>query len=342
MSTNTISIDLAKNVFQVIGFSDEHKITFNKRINRNALSELLATHTACNVVMEACYSSHYWGRKCEFFNHNVKLIPPQHVTPFVRGNKNDTNDAIAIYEASRRLHIRPVPIKSIHQQEILSLHRVRERLIKNRTALFNQISGLFIDFGITMSPSQVGFKAMLHIHKNSDTLPTKMLFILKGAQEEYLLFNKRIDEIEALLREFVTSDPAAKILQSIPGIGLINASAFSAAIDKGQAFKHAKDFGAWLGLTPRQYASGDTSRMGRITKRGNPYLRKQLIHGARAIVSRAATKNDALSAWINQLRERKSFNITVVATAHKLARLMWVLLKKQETYQPQSVKEVLG
>ena len=263
----------------------------------------------------------------------MKLIPAQHVTPFVRGNKNKHNDAFAIAEASQRAHIRFVPIKSEHQQEISCLHRIRERLIKSKTAVSNQTRGLLSEFGVVFPCGHaallVGVEGVIDNAQYSVRLQDMMTDMLN----EYKSIRIRLKHIEQQLREFADSSESGRILLSIPGIGIINASAFLAAIDKGQAFNNPREFGVWLGLTPKQHASGNVSKMGCITKRGDRYLRKQLVHGARALVSRAAKSNDPLSVWATKLRVIKPFNQVAVAVAHRLARLMWILLSRQERYQ---------
>jgi len=338
MKISTLSIDLAKNVFQVAGFNPNHKRECNKRLNRSKLNAFMANTPPCRVVMEACYSSHYWGRVFTSYGHTVDLIPAQHVTPFVRGNKNDSNDALAIYEASLRPNIKFVPIKTEAQQEILMLHKIRERLLQNRIAATNQLRGLLVDFGYVFP---VGIKALeqgLIALESDSALRPLLRTMVSDIYTEYKTLVKRIKAIEAMLTAHVERDTNAKILHSIPGVGVLNASAYAASIGNAQAFKNAKELGVWLGLTPKQYASGDKSKMSGITKRGNSYLRKQLIHGARAIIARSHHKTDALSLWINQLREKKHFNCVVVATAHRLARLMWILLTKQTLYSPQYVQ----
>jgi transposase len=334
MNISTISIDLAKNVFQFDGFNQHHKREFNKRLSRTKFIEFMATTSPCRVVMEACYSSHYWGRTLTGYGHHVLLIPAQHVTPFVRGNKNDSNDALAIYEASLRPNIKFVPIKTQAQQEILALHKVRERLLQQRVAASNQLRGLLVDFGFVFPVGAKAFELGLSELEQRTDLSVILKGFVTDIHSEYKLLAKRIKAIEVILKAQVESDMNARILHSIPGIGVINASAYAASIDKAQAFNSPKEIGVWLGLTPRQYASGDKSKMSGITKRGNPYLRKQLIHGARALVTRSHKHNDALNLWVTQLRETKHFNCVVVATAHRLARLMWVLLHKQVMYNP--------
>ena len=340
MKVSTISIDLAKNVFQVMGFTSTSKILFNKRLNRLQLSEFMQMQPKCRVVMEACYSSHYWGRTFESMGHTVDLIPAQHVTPFVRGNKNDSNDTLAIFEASTRPFIRFVPVKTIEQQEVLILHRLRERLLSSRIAASNQLRGLLTDFGIIFPLGQKGFTEKLIDLCSDESLSATLKWLVNDIYREYQLLKTRIKEIEKQLKTEVEDHPLGKILLSIPGIGYLNASAFIASIGNGQAFASAKDFAVWLGITPKQFASGNKSVMTGISKRGDRYLRKMLIHGARAVINNAGKKQDALSLWVCQLRERKSFNCTAVATAHKLARIMWTLLQKKCYYSPQIVKAV--
>jgi transposase len=285
------------------------------------------------VVMEACYSSHYWGREIAKLGHDTKLIPAQHVTPFVRGNKNDHNDAFAIAEASQRAHIRFVPVKTEHQQEISCLHRIRERLSKNKVALSNQSRGLLSEFGVVFPTGHKALLSGLTSVIDNPQYSQRLQDMVKDMLSEYKTTIKRLKGIQKQLDEFVDASESGKILLSIPGIGVINASALLAAIDKGQAFNSPKEFAVWLGLTPKQHASGNMSKMGGITKRGDRYLRKQLVHGARSVVSRAAQKTDPLSLWATKLRVTEPFNKVAVAVAHRLARLIWILLSRQERYR---------
>ena len=333
MKLKTITIDLAKNVFQVCGVNEHIKPQFNKKLKRNELLDFMRQQSPTVVVMEACYSSHYWGREIAKLGHDTKLIPAQHVTPFVRGNKNDHNDAFAIAEASQRAHISFVPVKSEHQQEISCLHRIRERLIKNKTAMSNQARGLLSEFGVVFP---CGHKALLNgLTSVIDNLQYshRLQDMVIDMLSEYEITLKRLKDIEKQLGEFVDASESGKILRSIPGIGVINAFAFLAAIDKGQAFNNPKEFAVWLGLTPKQHASCNMSKMCGITKRDDRCLRKQLIHGARAFVSRAAKSTDPLALWATKLRVIKPFNKVAVAVAHRLARLIWILLTRQEHYR---------
>jgi transposase len=339
MKLRTIGIDLAKNVFQACGVNEHMKSQFNKKLKRHELLDFMRQQAPTMVVMEACYSSHYWGREMAKLGHDVKLIPAQHVTPFVRGNKNDYNDAFAITEASQRPYIRFVPVKSEHQQEISCLHRIRDRLIKSKTALSNQSRGLLSEFGVVFP---CGHKALLNglnsVIDNTQ-FSQRLQDMVKDMLSEYNTTIERLNSIKKQLEEFIDDSESGKILLSIPGIGVINASALLAAIDKGQAFNNPKEFAVWLGLTPKQHASGNISKMGGITKRGDRYLRKQLVHGARSVVSRAAKKTDPLSLWATKLRVTKPFNKVAVAVAHRLARLIWILLTRQERYRAASTSQ---
>ncbi|MFT6898799.1 MAG: transposase [Paraglaciecola sp.] len=333
MKLKTITIDLAKNVFQVCGVNEHIKPQFNKKLKRNELLDFMRQQSPTVVVMEACYSSHYWGREIAKLGHDTKLIPAQHVTPFVRGNKNDHNDAFAIAEASQRSHIRFVPIKTEQQQEVNCLHRIRDRLIKSKTALSNQIRGLLSEFGLVFPCGHAALCIHLVNMIDNEQYSGSLRAMMGALKTEYDDTRVRIAAIELQLRHFVDNSESGKILLSIPGIGYLNASAFLAAIDKGQAFNTPKEFAVWLGLTPKQHASGDINKMGGITKRGDRYLRKQLIHGARSVVSRAAKSTDPLALWAMKLRATKPFNKVAVAVAHRLARLIWILLTRQEHYR---------
>ena len=340
MKASTISIDLAKNVFQVLGMNEQAKKVFNKRLNRSQLREFIVNHSPCTIVIEACYSSHYWGRFCRQAGHEVKLIPAQHVTPFVRGNKNDSNDALAIFEASSRPNIRFVPIKTEEQQEVLMMHRIRERYIKQRIACTNQIRSLLVDFGIVFPKGFYAFEQnMWNIISDKEQRPL-IKYLVNQIFDEYRDVSQRLKELNKLIKQKVQKTRAGLIMMSLPGIGPIIASAFEANIDKGQAFSSPSELAVWLGLTPKQYASGNSSRLYGITKRGDSYLRKQLIHGARTVVCHSHKKDDALNQWITQLKARVGFNKATIATAHKLARIMWVLLKKQTPYQAQNSRMI--
>ena len=333
---NVIAIDIAKNVFQVCGMNSRQRITFNKALRRKNLTAFMVKQPLTTVVMEACYSSHYWGRCFETMGHQVKLLPAQHVAPFVRGNKSDHNDAVAIAEAAHRPNIIPVPIKSLAQQDIQALHRLRERYLSQRTALINQTRGLLSEYGIVAPQGHRPFCRLLREPDQAGGAELSALLKVQIAQvaEEYYGLTDRIDELTGVLTAIATSNPLCTRLMAIPGIGVINATAIVSAIGNGSQFSNGREFAVWLGLTPRQASSGDSFKSGGITKRGNQYLRKQLIHGARAALARCKKKSDGLSRWVNQLVARRGVHKATVALAARQARIAWVLLQKEQDYRP--------
>ena len=318
---NVIGIDLAKTVFQVAAF-EKNKIVFNKQYKRQPLKEFIANHAPSTIAMEACYSSHYWAREFQQHGHQVKLIPAQHVKPFTRGNKTDANDAIAIIEASLRPNLRLVPIKSTHQQDIQNLHRIRERLVGNRTALTNQTRGLLSEYGIVSPRGKKGFLLAIEQAMNNIALSGLFKHELEAAITELQSTSIRISEIEATLQRYLNDSEDCRILNSMPGIGVINATALVSKYGNASQFKNARGLPVSIGLTPKTNSSGDRRIMQGISKRGDPYLRKQLIHGARSLLMFCdKRKDDALCQWASRLKKRRGQNVAVVAVANRLARL---------------------
>lgn len=333
MNSNRVAVDLAKDVFQVCVVNTHNKAIDSHRLKRNKFMAFMTKLEPSPVFIEACYSAHYWGRTLSHMGHEVRLIPAQHVTPFVRGNKSDHNDALAIAEAACRPNLRFVPIKSQLQQEVMALHRIRQRYVKNRIQLSNQIRGILSDLGIVMGSGFYAFKKTLQKLPELDHVSGCLKSVLLEVADEFDIVSQKLSIVEQQIMNFATNNPSCQLLQTIPGIGYLNATALVASIDKGQAFSSAKELAVWLGLTPRQYGSGYVNRYGRITKRGDRYLRTMLIHGARAALRHARKRDDSLSRWINQLVARIGVPKATVAVAHKLARIAWVLLQKQEPYQ---------
>jgi transposase len=332
---NLIAVDLAKNVFQVCGMTARHKVIFNRQLRRQELAVFMAQQPTVEVAMEACYSSHYWARHFQSLGHQVTLIPAQHVTPFVRGNKSDRNDALAIAEAARRPSLRPVPVKSVEQQDIQCLHRLRERYLSQRTRLINQTRGLLSEFGIVAPQGLKAFRELLQAASDSreQRLSERFKRQLHCIHADYELLRQRIKDLDAELATLAASNTLCQLLQSIPGIGVINATALVSAIGNGSQFANGRELAVWLGLTPRQSSSGERFHSAGITKRGNRYLRKQLVHGARALLITSKRKTDPLSNWINRLVQRRGIHKACVALAARLARLSWVLLQRQTPYR---------
>ena len=279
--------------------------------------------------------AHYWARRLKALGHTVKLLPPQHVKPYVRGQKNDYNDAAGIAEAVTRPGIHAVAIKSIEQQDTQALHRLRKGRIKERTALCNQLRGLLGEYGIVIPKSLRALRKRLPglLEDAENGLSHHFRSWLNDAWQQLIELDQRIERYTQSVKELSQADDSCRRLQSVPGMGPIIASAFAAHVGDGKAFRRGRDVSASLGLVPRQHSSGDKVLLLGITKRGDCYLRSLLIHGARAVVRTAKKKDDPLSRWINSIREKHGFNKAAVALANKMARIGWAILRNQTTYQ---------
>lgn len=330
-----IAIDLAKNVFQVCVMDSAYRVTLNRSFNRQTLVTFISQQPRSTVAMEACYSSHYWGRLFQSYGHQVLLLPAQHVQPFVRGNKNDANDALAIAEAARRPGLIPVPVKTLAQQDLQTLHRLRARYISQRTRLTNQTRGLLSEYGMVFKPGFKAFRCALvrAVDPENPQLSELIKQPLRLIYDEFLQNEARLTQINQQLAQIAQHNVCCQRLMSIPGIGVVNATALYSAIGTGNQFSQARQLPVWLGITPKHAASGSTKVMGGITKRGDRYLRKQLIHGARALMYRAKHRDDRLSRWIQQIVQRRGPNKACVALANRLARLCWILLQRQDMYR---------
>ena len=284
--------------------------------------------------MEACYSSNYWGREIQKLGHTVKLIPPFAVKPFLIDNKNDANDAVAIGEASSRLKARFVSVKKIAQQDMQTLLRVREQLQKIRIMMSNQIHGFLSEYGVFCAK---GHKSLMNtlaeaLAPESGLLSPIAIEAIQLQSDYYIELKAKEDDITKRLTMLCKGSPIYHYLLTIPGIGPIVAATLISSVGDPRYFKHSRQFAAWIGLTPLQHASGETSRMGKISKRGDRRLRQMLIHGARSIVNWVKHKDDTLSLWIKSLQERMSPNKVAVAVANKLARTAWAVMTYQVEY----------
>lgn len=338
MNVKLVAIDLAKNVFQVGLFNQAYKVLSNKKVMRRKLRQTLAQIEPTIIVMEACYSAHYWGREFEKMGHKVQLIPAQHVKPFVIGNKNDANDVIAIAEASRRAKIRFVPVKTLYQQDIQMLHRIRSRHVSERTALVNQIRGFLSEYGVVVALGWRKLCAALPdiLEDGENNLSTYGRKMIAQLSDELSAINERVKNDKNALTSLIECDEDYQRLFKAPGFGLILTSAAVSSIGNGAQFTSGRQAAAWLGLTPGSMASGERSVSKGITKRGNRYLRTLFIHGARTVLNWAIKKDktDKLSLWIKQLDARIGRNKAVVALAHKMVRFAWVILNRKEEYKP--------
>jgi len=332
-----MAVDLAKNVFQVCALDKHNKLLFNKKLRRSQLIEFMSKQNSSPIYMEACYSSNYWAKRFNEMSHQSFLIPAQHVTPFVRGNKNDHNDALAIAESSRRPHIRFVPVKTEQQQQIIAVHRIRRRLVKNRTQITNQARGILADFGLIVPQGNKAFKELMRQIQSKEQLSSEFRQNILLLEQEFDFISENIKCLDETLKLYFMDNQNCRIVSSIPGYGVTITTLLVAMIDKGQAFSKSSDIAVWVGLTPKQYASGDKSKLGGITKRGDRYLRSLLIQGAHTAINWAMKRDDQYSLWIRQLVLRMGRKKAAVAIAHKMIKLAWVLLQKQEMFQTQQM-----
>lgn len=331
---NTVAIDLAKKVFHLVGADTTGKILWRKRLTRHALMPFIAQLPSVCIGIEACGGAHYWARRFREHGHEVKLMAPQFVKPFVKSNKNDRRDAEAIAEALTRPTMRFVPTKDIDQQDIQSLHRVRERLIGERTALINEVHGLMHEYGIVIPKGVSKFRQAVveKLESEKDKLTTLSQEMFWQLVEAFVDLEKRIAFYQEKLEGLAQTHPECQRLITIPGLGPITATALIAAVGDVGVFKNGRQFAAWLGLVPKQHATGGQTRLLGISKRGDSYLRKLLIHGARATLRWVKLKTDARSQWIRGLLERRGWNRTAVAVANKNARIVWALLSRGGLY----------
>ncbi|ABM25460.1 Transposase IS116/IS110/IS902 family [Shewanella putrefaciens] len=335
MKITTIGLDIAKSVFHAVGVDKAGKLIKKKMLRRKDLLPFVAKIEPCLIVMEACGGASYWAREFEQFGHVVKLIAPQYVVPFRQGNKNDYNDALAIAEAAQRPNMRFVKPKSVEQQDVQLLHRMRERLTKQSTALINQVRGMLAEYGIVITKSKSAFKAQLPdiLIDEANTLTTKGRAIFYQLYDEVIDIEKRLKSCDTQVLNETQNNVICQRLQTIPGVGPVTATAIYAAVGDGKDFNNGRHFSAWCGLVPKQHSSGGKDNLLGISKRGNAYLRTLFIHGARAVLRHSGSKSDKLSCWAIQLAERRGFNRACVAVANKLARMSWVIAAREEEFR---------
>lgn len=336
MDIKILGIDLAKNVFQLCALSPHGKVLFNRAVKRPRLLDEIRQLPPTLIAMEVCGGAHYWGRLFQALGHQVRLIPPQHVKPFVRVNKNDAGDALAICEAATRPGIHFVPVKPLAQQDLMLLHTERQRYVQQRTAIGNQIRGLTSEYGVIFPIGLGALRSALPgaLEDAENGLSPVARQCLARLYDELKHWDHLIRKVTRELNALARQQPAWLALQAIPGVGPLVASALIGRIGNGHQFRTGRQCAAWIGLVPRQRSSGGHQQLLGITKNGDRYLRTQLIHGARAITTGCGRWgwDHPLARWVNQLRERRGFNKAVVALANKLARLAWAVLSKGEAF----------
>jgi transposase len=342
MDATTVAVDVAKSVFETAIADREWHIIARHRFNRKQFARFLATASPTHVVMEACGTAHYWGRCAQRYGHTVTLLPPGYVRPYVRRNKTDRTDAAALLEATRSGQIPTVPVKSVAQQTLVALHRIRDQWMTTRTARINTLRGILREQGLLL-PAGAGpaVRAIPAVVEDADApIADSVRRMISLMHEEIRALEQHIAALERELQALADADPVTTRLRDIPGIGLLTATALVGTVGNIHAFRRARQFASWLGLTPREYSSGARRRLGGISKRGDVYLRCLLTHGARAVL-RAAHRRMTTKArltrlhqWALTVQTRRGHNKAAIAVANKLGRVVWAVWSRDVEFEP--------
>ena len=336
INTSTITIDLAKTVFQVAFFNQHGALKSNKKMNESKMLEFIAHHPGSIICMEACSTAHHFGRKLEVQGYSVKLVPAHIVAKYRSGNKNDANDALAIFEAVKRPKTYFVKVKTLEQQDLACLLRLRQGYMKQRTQVVNRARGLGLEYGIKI-PKTVGkFKKQLpeHLEDGENSLTPTIRLVLNGLLQELYHLEEQVKQSTEALMALAKQVPACQLLISLPGVSWIVASGLYARLGDASAYRCGRDASASIGLVPSHTGTGGSNKLFGITKRGDRYLRSLVVHGARAVVCSTKEKQDALSCWIREQSSRNHLNKTTVALANKLVRMAFAILRTGTAYQP--------
>lgn len=331
-----IGVDLAKNVFELVGVDEREQVCLRERLRRKAFARRMAQLPRCRVVMEACATAHYWANRLAELGHEPKLVTAERAAKYRFGDKTDYRDAAAICEVGGRPWMPFVPIKSPWQLEWQAIHRVREQILKHRNATANALRGLLLERGETIPQGIAAVRRRIpEVLEDGENGFGDLFREMLAEQYQLLLYlDRRLTECRQRLEGLAAQCTLCQRLMTIPGIGALVATALVAAIGDGREFHHPGQLSAWLGIVPKEQSSGEERKLGRITRRGNRYLRTLLIQGMRAALRTAHRHNDAVSQWARRLRQRKGFNKAAVALANKASRIIWALLRHQTTYQP--------
>ena len=336
-----VGIDLAKNVFQLHGVDRHGKAVWRRRLTRDKWLKVLLekVEPGCEIGMEACAGAHHWARQLRAKGFTVKLVAPQFVKPYVKSNKNEANDAEAVCEAMSRPSMRFVAIKTVEQQDIQAIHRVRSELIGHRTAKANQIRGLVAEYGLVAPQQLARLRAAVPdwLEDAENGLTGRFRALLNGLWNDLKTLDHRVVELDHEINMIAQNDPVAKRLQQLRGVGPMVATALVATVGNAEQFANGRQMAASLGLTPRQHSSGGKDRLLGISKRGDAYLRSILIHGARAVIRTAKEKDDRLSQWVTNLAARRHPNVAAAALANKTTRIAWAMLRHGTDYQPDRI-----
>jgi transposase len=333
MQIAVLGIDLGKNSCSIVGLDEGGAVVLRRRMRREGVIKLAVKLKSCVIAMEACCGAHHLGRVLRAQGHEVRLMSPEYVRPYVKSQKNDDRDAEAIAEAATRPTMRFVELKSEEQLDMQTLHRARDRLVGERTALINQLRAVLFERGITVAQGRRELERHLAGLDAQVGLSQRMRVLVEDMRTQWSELDRRIAELDKEFVDWTRKEEAARRLMTIPGIGVLNATALIAAIGCGESFARGRDLAAWLGLVPRQVTTGGKPRLVGISKRGNKYLRKLLIHGARAALPTLLVSPTPLGAWLRGLTARMHKNAAVVALANKLARMAWAVLRHNETFR---------
>jgi transposase len=330
-----VGVDIGKNVFHICAMNAKGTIVLRERLTRAALPKRLANIPPCLIGMEACAGAHHIGRKLASLGHDVRLMPAKYVKPFLKGHKNDYRDAEAIAEAVQRPTMRFVPFKSDEQLDLQALHRVRSRLVGQRTAVINQIRAFLLEHGVPVRQGPGALRQALPsiLAQRTDTLSSRIIRLIEGLIEDWRRFDQRIADVTSEIEQLAKQSENCNGLMSVPGVGPMTASAMVAAIGDGSAFSKGRDFAAWLGLVPKQISTGDRTILGGISRRGNSYLRTLFIQGARSVLQRfEGCEKKSFGRWLIAASKRLHKNVLAVALANKLARIAWSVLYNARGY----------
>ena len=335
MQVTTVGFDIAKNLFQVHGVDARGRVVLRKRLPRAQVLAFFANLPRCLIGLEAGGGAHYWARELQALGHDARLMPPQYVKPYVKTNKHDAADAAACCEAVQRPSMRFVPVKSTAQQATCMLHRVRDQLVGQRTATINALRGHLTELGIVAAQRQAGLRQLLAAlgELEEERIPPLAREILQTLATHLRDLEAKIAALDRRLVALTRNDPICRALCAVPGVGPVIATAVAAIVPDATSFRSGRHLAAWLGLVPRQHATGGKERPLGLSKRGDAYLRRQLVHGARALVKVSPGRTGKLWSWINGLRARRPFNVVVAAVANKLARILWAMLSRGEPYR---------
>jgi transposase len=332
----TIGVDIAKSVFQIHAVDDAGEPVIRRQLRRRQVLPFFEKHPPCLIGMEACATSHHWAREITKLGHEVRLMPPRYVKPYVKRNKNDAADAEAICEAVRRPNMRFVPIKTPEQQSVLMLHRTRQLFVRQRTSLINAIRAHMAEFGIVAGVGRNGVEVLLKLitEGKDDRMPPPARECLMALAAQLALVKRQIVEADRRVLAWHRSSETSKRLEAIPGVGPLIASALVASIPDPTVFRSGRDLSAWIGLVPKQHSTGGKERLGNISKAGNRYLRKLLVVGALSVIRRAKQLGYTRHPWLVGLLARRSSKIAAVALANKIARIAWAMMARNESFNP--------